>query len=303
MGSKLFYTVLWIWVKSHATLPMRLLYILSDILYTFIYYVIGYRKKVVRTNMAAAFPEKSTAERLALEKAFYHHFSDYVVETIKLAHISLEEVQRRAYIENPEVVDEMMAKGHPCCLLLMGHYGNWEWYSASTTRFKEAKIYQLYRPLKSKAVDDLFIYLRTKFGAFVTPKNDAGREVIRLQRNNVRSVVIFLADQTPSRNNLHYWTSFLHQDTAILTGVERLARKLNLPVIFLDVKMVSRGYYSLEMQLLSENSKETPENWLTEEYARRMEHSILRDPRGWLWTHKRWKYKRSDSTEDDGDKR
>lgn len=303
MGSKLFYTVLWIWVKSHAILPMRLLYILSDILYLFIYYVIGYRKKVVRANMAAAFPEKSTAERLALEKAFYHHFADYIVETIKLAHISLEEVQRRAYIENPEVVDEMMAKGHPCCLLLMGHYGNWEWYSASTTRFEDAKIYQLYRPLKSKAVDDLFIYLRTKFGAFVTPKNDAGREVIRLQRNNVRSVVIFLADQTPSRNNLHYWTSFLHQDTAILTGVERLARKLNLPVIFLDVKMVCRGYYSLEMQLLSENSKETPDNWLTEEYARRMEHSILRDPRGWLWTHKRWKYKRSDSTTDDGDKR
>ena len=119
--------------------------------------------------------------------------------------------------------------------------------------------------------------------------------MVRLQRNKVRSVVIFLADQTPSRQNLHYWTSFLNQDTAILTGAERLARKLDTPVIFLDVQMLRRGYYTVELQLLSENPKETPENWITEEYARRMERSILRNPAGWLWTHKRWKYTRTDA--------
>lgn len=295
MGNKLLYIFIYSWAKIHALLPMNILYVLSDVFYVIIYKVLGYRKKVVRNNLAAAFPDKSDAERRKIERDFYHHFSDYVVETIKLAHISLKEIQERAYIQNPELIDEMMEKGHPCCLLLMGHYGNWEWYSGSTSRFKDAKIYQLYRPLKNKAVDNLFIRLRTRFGAYVIPKNDAGKEVIKLQRNKVRSVVIFLADQTPSPANLHYWTSFLNQDTAILTGVERLARKLNLPVIYLDVQMLKRGYYTLEMQLLSENSKETPDNWLTEEYARRMERSILRDPRGWLWTHKRWKYKRSDA--------
>ena len=193
-----------------------------------------------------------------------------------------------------KLLDEGEA-GNPCCLLLMGHFGNWEWYSGSTSRFKDACLYQIYRPLNNKAVDKLFIHLRTKFGSFGIPKNDTGREVVRLVRNKVRSAVIFLADQTPSPSNLHYWTNFLNQDTAILTGAERLARKLNTPVVFLDVQMLERGYYTLEIQLITDNPKETPENWITEEYARRMEKSILRKPEGWLWTHKRWKYKRSDA--------
>lgn len=289
------YSLLYIWVKLHALLPMRVLYVLADFLYIIIYRVLRYRLKVVRRNLAASFPKKSEQERRAIERGFYHHFADYIVETLKLAHISLEELQRRAYVQNPEVVDRLMDAGHPCCLLLMGHYGNWEWYSGSTTRFADAVMYQIYRPLNNKAVDKLFIWLRTKFGSRVISKYETGREVVRLQRNKVRSVVIFLADQTPSRQNLHYWTSFLNQDTAILTGAERLARKLDTPVIFLDVQMLRRGYYTVELQLLSENPKETPENWITEEYARRMERSILRNPAGWLWTHKRWKYTRTDA--------
>ena len=289
------YSLLYIWVKLHALLPMRVLYVLADFLYIIIYRVLRYRLKVVRRNLAASFPKKSEQERRAIERGFYHHFADYIVETLKLAHISLEELQRRAYVQNPEVVDRLMDAGHPCCLLLMGHYGNWEWYSGSTTRFADAMMYQIYRPLNNKAVDKLFIWLRTKFGSRVISKYETGREVVRLQRNKVRSVVIFLADQTPSRQNLHYWTSFLNQDTAILTGAERLARKLDTPVIFLDVQMLRRGYYTLELQLLAEHPKETPENWITEEYARRMERSILRNPAGWLWTHKRWKYTRTDA--------
>ena len=239
--------------------------------------------------------DKSEEELKQLEKAFYHHFADYIVETLKLAHISLQELQERAYVQNPELIDKLMDNGHPCCLFLMGHYGNWEWYSGSTSRFKDARLYQIYRPLNNKAVDKIFIHLRTKFGSLGIPKNDTGREVVRLVRNKVRSGVIFLADQTPSPSNLHYWTNFLNQDTSVLTGAERLARKLNTPVVFLDVQMVKRGYYTLEIQLITENPKETPENWITEEYARRLEKSILRKPEGWLWTHKRWKYKRSDA--------
>lgn len=279
----------------HALLPMRLLYVLSDILYLIIYWVIRYRVPVVRKNLKSSFPDKSEEELKQLEKAFYHHFADYIVETLKLAHISLQELQERAYVQNPELIDKLMDNGHPCCLFLMGHYGNWEWYSGSNSRFKDARLYQIYRPLNNKAVDKIFIHLRTKFGSLGIPKNDTGREVVRLVRNKVRSGVVFLADQTPSPSNLHYWTNFLNQDTSVLTGAERLARKLNTPVVFLDVQMVKRGYYTLEIQLIAENPKETPENWITEEYARRLEKSILRKPEGWLWTHKRWKYKRSDA--------
>lgn len=292
MGEKIQYALLYSWVKVHALLPMRALYVLSDILYIIIYRIAGYRLKVVRRNMKASFPDKTEVELRKLERDFYHHFADYIVETIKLAHISLEEVQRRAHILNPELVDQLMDKGHTCFVLLLGHFGNWEWFTASTSFFENAQMHQIYRPLNNKAFDRLFIHLRTRFGAYSIKKNDTIRDIVRLKQDKTRSVAVFLADQTPSKANLHYWTQFLGQDTAILTGPERIARKLNLPVIYMDVKRVKRGYYTVETKLIAENPKEMPELWITEQYARLMEQTILRNPSYWLWTHKRWKYQR-----------
>lgn len=292
MGEKIQYALLYSWVKVHALLPMRALYVLSDILYIIIYRIAGYRLKVVRRNMKASFPDKTEVELRKLERDFYHHFADYIVETIKLAHISLEEVQRRAHILNPELVDQLMDKGHTCFVLLLGHFGNWEWFTASTSFFENAQMHQIYRPLNNKAFDRLFIYLRTRFGAYSIKKNDTIRDIVHLKQDKTRSVAVFLADQTPSKANLHYWTQFLGQDTAILTGPERIARKLNLPVIYMDVRRVKRGYYTVETKLIAENPKEMPELWITEQYARLMEQTILRNPSYWLWTHKRWKYQR-----------
>ena len=294
MWNKILYALLYGWVKLHALLPMRVLYLLSDLLYLLVYRIVGYRVKVTRRNLEASFPDRSTDELRKLERRFYHHFCDYIVETIKMAHISLEEIQQRAYIENIEVADKLMDEGHRCLILAMGHYGNWEWYSASTTVFREVKMYQIYRPLKNLAVDKLFINLRTRFGSFGIKKNDTFRDIVKLKRDKVRTIVIFLADQTPSRGNLHYWTTFLNQDTPMLTGAERIARKLNLPVLFLDVQKLRRGYYTLEIKLLSESPKDMPENQLTEEYTRLLEQMIRRAPAYWLWTHKRWKYTRAD---------
>ena len=279
------------WVKIHAILPMSVLYVLSDILYVLVYRIVRYRVKVVRRNMAASFPDKSEDELRTLERRFYHHFADYIVETIKLANISHEEVLRRAHITNPESIDALMDKGHPCVILVMPHYGNWEWFSASTPVFEDARLYQIYRPLSNKAVDRLFIHLRTRFGSYGIKKNDTIRDIIRLKQAKTRCVLIFLADQTPSKANLHYWTNFLNQDTPFLNGPERIARKLDLPVVFVDTKASERGYYTVDMRLITEHPRETPENYITERYARLTEQSILRDPIYWLWTHKRWKYK------------
>lgn len=294
MFEKITYILLLGWAKANALLPFRVLYLISDFLYFLIYKVIRYRVKVVRRNMKASFPEKNEKELLALEKEFYHHFADYIIETIKLAHISEKEIQKRAYVKNPELIDDLIDKGYSTFIAYMGHYGNWEWYTGSTSRFKDCHIHQIYRPLSNKAVDKLFVYLRTRFGSFGIKKNDAFRDIVRLKQNKVHTLVIFIADQTPSRGNLQYWTSFLNQGSFMLTGAERIARKLNLPVIFLDVQKVKRGYYSLEIKLITETPKETPEYWLTEEYTRIMEKCIMRNPAYWLWTHKRWKYNEND---------
>ncbi|MDR0994820.1 MAG: lysophospholipid acyltransferase family protein [Tannerella sp.] len=295
MKDKLLYVLLYGWVRLTALLPFPLLYLFSDGLYLLAYHLVRYRRKVVRRNLAASFPEKAAKERRQLERAFYRHLADYFTETVKLAQLPMREVQRRACLQNPELIDRLMDEGHPCVLMLMGHYGNWEWFSSASSFFRDAHIYQIYRPLKSKAFDRLFIRLRTRFGARLIKKNDTLRDVIRLSRSGERCVVIFLADQTPSRANLHYWTEFLHQDTPMLTGPERIARKLDIPVVFLDVERKTRGFYSVNFELISATPKQMPENAITEQYARLMEQSISRAPAYWLWSHKRWKYKREDA--------
>lgn len=290
---KLQYGCLYGLTKLHALLPMRLLYGLSDIMYFWVYVVGRYRLRVVRRNLQAAFPEKTEKERRKLERAFYRHFCDYVVETLKLAHISEKELQARARITNPELIDRLQARRDTPVVVYMGHYGNWEWFSGATSFFDRLKLYQIYRPLGNRAADRLFLGLRTRFGAACLAKNNVVRDLVTLKRNNERSLVIFLADQSPSKANLHYWTPFLNQDTAVYTGPERLARKFDLPTVFLDVVKTKRGHYEGTFRMLSEKPAGSPEFELTETYTRLMEKSILRNPAYWLWTHKRWKHKRT----------
>ena len=293
MGNKILYAFLLAWVKVHAVLPMSVLYLLSDIFYFLIYYIVRYRRITVAKNLKNSFPEKNKKERVLLERRFYRHFSDYIVETIKLASISQEELLKRANVRNPGLVYDLMDRGHTTFIMLMGHYANWEWFSGTTARFEgRATIYQIYRPLKNKAFDRLFTYIRTRFHSFGIKKNEAVRDLIHLKRNKTPVLVVFIADQTPSKANLHYWTSFLNQESAILTGPERMARKLDVPVIFADTQKTERGYYAVDLRLITEQPKETPEFWITEQYARLMESCIMRDPAYWLWSHNRWKHSR-----------
>ena len=286
------YSLLYIWALIHALLPLRVLYVLSDLFYLIIYKVIGYRLRVVRSNLKNSFPEKTSEELKQLERDFYHHFCDYIVETIKLLHISKSEIQRRAHITNPELVSDLIAKGHTTFIIYFGHYGNWEWFSSAPLWLEGVSMYQIYRPLKSKAFDKLFIQLRSKFGSFCLPKNNVVREMVGLKKRQEHALVGFMADQTPSRANIHYWSRFLNQETPIYSGPERIAHKLNFPVLYMDVQRIKRGYYESAFRLVCEHPQQSPEFELTETYTRMMEETILRNPAYWLWTHKRWKHKK-----------
>lgn len=289
---KVQYAILYTWMKLHALLPMRMLYVLSDILYLLVYYVARYRLQVVRSNMKASFPALADKEMRKMERAFYHHICDYMVETIKLMHVSEKEIQHRAYVTNPEFIDRQQEQGYTTFVVYMGHFGNWEWFSSATSRFRNLKMYQVYRPLNNKAVDRLFIYLRTKFGAYGMIKKNVIRDMVRLKQEKERALAIFLADQIPSKANIHYWSTFLGQESAVYTGPERIARKMNFPAVYMDVKKIKRGYYEGTFRMLAEKPDELPEFELTERYIRLMEKTIMRNPACWLWSHKRWKHKR-----------
>lgn len=278
----------------HALLPFKLLYILSDILYVIVYNIVGYRKRVVRQNLADSFPEKTVKERLIIEKEFYHHFCDYFFETVKLLHISDEEMQKRLQFENVGLVKEYMKNGKSG-LLFMGHYANWEWVPSLNLNFVDGEVLaQIYKPLKNKAFDDLFLKIRSRFGSLGIPKSDTLRVIIKKKRENKQMLIGFMADQTPSVNNIHYWTDFLNHDTPVFTGVERIAKKTGFIVFYLDVQKLKRGYYKATIRLLTDKPQDEPEFVITERYIRAMEKTILRYPAYWLWTHKRWKRTRQE---------
>ena len=293
MDNRILYILLFTWVKINSMLPMPVLYLFSDILYFFVYHVAGYRREVVRTNMTNSFPDKTEEEIKNLESRFYHFLADYFAETIKIAGMPQKEVAKHAVIKNPKIIFDLIDKGHSCFVLTAGHYGNWELFSASGLYFQDrASLDHVYRPLKNKAFDKLFIYLRTRFNSPGIKKDEVARTIIDIKRKKSNNIVTLVADQTPSKEYLEYWTTFLNQDSAILLGPEKMAKKFDIPILFADMIRVKRGYYTLELKLITDTPKEAPDYFITDEFVRLMNACIMRDPAYWLWTHKRWKHKR-----------
>ncbi|MFA6588757.1 MAG: lysophospholipid acyltransferase family protein [Bacteroidales bacterium] len=289
------YVLLYGFCRLLAFLPLNLLYFLSDVfLYPLVYYVAAYRKKVVRVNLAASFPEKSPEELRKLEKRFYRYFCALILETIYLSGISGKEALRRTTFTNTGILENCQAKGQQV-LIMLGHYGNWEYQSFLNLHCPGLHQINVYRPLRSKAFDRLMLKLRTRFGAEMVEKQAVLRKIALLRRAGQSAVFGMIADQSPSKANLHYWTRFLNQDTAVLNGVERLARSSGAAVVYADVRILKRGYYSTEFKLITDKPGETADNEITEEYSRLMEQSILREPAFWLWTHRRWKHRRNQS--------
>lgn len=296
--NKILYYILYIWMYLHALLPFRALYILSDFLYFLVYKVIRYRLKVVRINLKNSFPEKTDKELHVIEKEFYHHFCDYFVETLKLLNISDEEMQKRMVFENMDIVKDLMKDGNSA-LMFLGHYGNWEWVPSITMSFRNKEdqnklLGQIYRPLKNKAVDDLFLKIRSRFGSFGIAKNETLRVIVKLRKAKQQILIGFMADQTPSFHNIHYWSTFMNQESAVFTGVERIAKQTGFAVVYLDMEKVKRGHYKGTVKLISDKPQDAPEFYITETYIREMERTILRNPAYWLWTHKRWKMTRKE---------
>lgn len=292
--SQILYYIVYAVLYLHALLPLKVLYIFADILYIPLYYIIRYRVKVVRNNLKNSFPDKNTKELRQIEKEFYHHFCDYFVETIKLLHITDSEIRERITFDNMDIVKDLM-EDNKSCIMFLGHYANWEWVPSITLEFTDGTLLgQIYRPLKNKAFDNIFLKLRSRFGSVSIPKNNTLRSMIEFKKENKKVLIGFMSDQTPSVANIHYWTNFLNQETPVYTGVERIAKKTGFSVTYLDIIKTGRGKYKCYVKLITADPKNEPEFAITEKYIREMERTILRHPAYWLWTHKRWKHKRSD---------
>lgn len=283
----IFYAFVWL----ISLLPLPVLYVFSYLIYLIAYYLVKYRRAVVRMNLTNSFPEKSEREIIDIEKGYYLHFADVIVETVKLMHISDDEMKHRMQFSNPEVLGDFFESGKSVVVLL-GHYGNWEWIPSIYTNYEGVVGGELYRPMNNKFFDGFFLKLRSRFGTVNIPKNSALRAIVNFRREGKTFGLGFIADQTPSANNLHYWQTFLNQDTPFLNGPERIARSGGYAVIYFDVRKIERGYYSCDLITLTDDASKTEENEITRRFVELFENTIRRDPTCWLWSHRRWKHKR-----------
>lgn len=253
---------------------------------------IGYRKRVVRGNLERSFPSASKRELRSYEHLFYRHLVFQMLSTPKFLLMSPRTLRRYLSLENLDLLEDLKREGHGAVIVLMGHYGHWELFAHANIYLSEVgyRQEQLYRPQKNQIIDSLAKYLRERLGAVATPKNDAGRALLKaMRRDGAPTAIAFIADQSPSARNVHYITDFLHQPTAMLNGAERLAQRCQTPVVYLDVFRVRDNKYRGVFRLISKEPKETRVGEITELYTRLMETTIQRNPPYWLWSHRRWK--------------
>lgn len=288
MKSKLIYWLVYGGMWLFSALPFRVLYVLSDFNYLLMYHVWRYRRKVVRENLEKSFPEKTEAERLQIERKFYRYLSDYMLEDLKLLHMSAEDLCQRMIYKNTEQYLELTEK-YGGIIVMIPHYANYEWLIGMGSVMKPGDVpVQVYKPLKDKYLNELFKQIRSRFGGYNIPKHSTAREIIKLKREGKNMVVGLITDQWPSGDR--YWTTFMGQETAFLNGAERIAKIMNFPVFYCELTKTRRGYCEAGFKLMTEAPKETVEGEITDMFAHELEQTIRREPAYWLWSHKRWKF-------------
>ena len=275
-----------------SLLPLRVLYAISDFNRLLIYFVFHYRRKVVETNLKNAFPEKSEAERKNIEWRFYQHLCDLFIEEIYLMYTSRKKAIKLLTLKNPEVLEKYYNEGRSV-VATGGHYGNWELYSILPVYLK-FKVIGAFKTIQNSEFEQLMNNTRSRFGSLPVQMHDIARESIKMYRNGEKFFLGLINDQTPARGDIRFWTKFLNQQTAVFLGAEKLAVKLNLPVVFCNMRKLKRGRYEVEFRLLEENPKDTKPYEITKLHVKALEELIREKPEYWLWSHKRWKYKPKD---------
>ena len=277
-------------VKPLSLLPLHLLYVLSDMIYPLLYYLVGYRKQVVSQNMQRAFPDRSSEEIKDLSKQFYRYLCDLLVESIRIFSISEAEVNQRCRILNPEIF-EPFVKDRRSIVIVASHYCNWELAGLAVQRQIPHQVLGLFTPFSAAFWQKKMTESRTRFGLKIVAGNKM-KEVLKMGEDAFIAIV-FINDQSPRSNKKRqYWTQFLNQETGVLLGAEKFARSHNYPILYSYNRRVKRGYYELEFVLLEDQPAQSEEEAITESHLRLLEEQIRRQPRYWLWTHRRWKHQR-----------
>ncbi|MFY7839887.1 MAG: lysophospholipid acyltransferase family protein [Lacibacter sp.] len=285
------YYILYGFLKLLSLIPLRLLYLLSDFVYVLLFYVFGYRKKVVMNNLTIAFPEKKEEERKKIMKEFYHNFCDTFIEMIKLFSWNTEEIKRR-FTCNIEVLNDLVGK-EQSVQIVSGHYFNWEMANLGLGALSKMPFVVVYMPIRNKVVNRIVYDLRSKTGVILVAATDFQNQV--KEHLKKQYALILVGDQNPGNPGKAYWTNFFSKPAPFVRGPEKGARRNNTVVIYADYYKVKRGYYECRFEVITSDPNSFKEGELTRLIVNKIEHSIRQRPANYLWSHRRWKHQWNDA--------
>ena len=271
-----------------ALIPFPLLYLVSDLAFLLVYYVAGYRKQVVRQNLAGAFPEKTPAELLHIEKAFFRYLCDLNLEVLKIPVMTASRLRKRVHFTNAGLL-EQYANKHMSLIAVTAHAGNWEWGGLALSEVASSyKIIGVYKPLNNPRFDSYFREMRGKFGMELVPMKSTLRAI--LKNRGLISITSLLSDQTPTIGETEFVYNFMNRPVPVFLGAEKIARLTKYPVIYLAMRRIRRGYYEVEIIPVSDTPEQDPLYSITKKHLALLELEIRNQPASWLWSHRRWKH-------------
>ncbi len=285
----LVYIIVYPFLWLISILPFKLLYLFSDGIFILLYHIIGYRKKVVYENLKLVFPDKPEKELKRISKAFYHHFCDMMLESIKSLTISEAEMKKRFTFTNIEEIKQH-ENNNRSIVLMCAHYGNFEWIFI-LQKYINSKGYAVYKQLANKYFDALIKRIRAKYNSYLITTKDTIPTLIKAKRDGELTINGFAADQSPKLNKAFHWNTFMGINVPIHTGAEMLAKKLDMAVVFFAVKKIKRGHYQTTFQTITTTPKDYKNYEITDIYLKLVEQQITEAPEYYLWTHKRWKHR------------
>lgn len=285
--------IVYSFVRALSLLPLWLLYIISYFLYVLVYYVVGYRREVVQNNLKLAFPEKTDTEIKGIEKKFYKHFGDIVVDSIKEMDFSKMALRKHMVIKNPELIDSYL-KEDKTVVVITSHYANWELPNKILPLYYDSRVFTAYKSFSSKTFEKLILRKRERYGIKMAPMKQILRYIIKYKGEP--SINYMATDQSPTMQEAEHWTTFLGQDVPFYNGAEKITKNIeNSAVVYCDIQKVKRGYYEAELIEISNNPQNEDKGFITERNVRILEEIIKEKPELWLWTHNRFKHRRNAS--------
>lgn len=273
-----------------SLLPLSILYGIGACIRFFAYTVFHYRVQVVQENLKKSFPDKSEKELYAIERAYYKHLTNLIMEGVKGLTISRKNLMKRYYCRQPDIVNDYFKQGKSV-ILLSSHYNNWEWMVLSLSMQFSHHGIGVGKPNSNKVFEKIINKARTRYGTEVVFADTIRKVFEKNDKQDVLCSYMMLSDQSPSNVEKSYITTFLHQPSAMIFGGEYFAKKYNYPVVYYRVKQIRRGYYEIILNNITDTPQQLPQGEIIEKYIHYLEKDINENPQFWLWSHKRWKHK------------